>query len=212
MLTPFRPSAAALLLCALASPVPAWEWQGWPLGGAPYQRRYDVPPSFYGYPLDDTNPTYWGGINYREYYGYGRGYGLATFPGPLPSYPYGRPGFNYYTFPRRPPTPPSSHELPPPLEQSAHLLIHVPADAEIWLEGAKTQQTGAARRFVTPLLTPGDRYEYEIRARWQEDGRQVEQVKTVMIRAGHRISITFPAADSDVLPVPRPLPPLTPER
>src|SRR5262245_29678872 len=42
------------------------------------------PPSYYGYNLDDTNPGYYGGSRYREYYSYGRGYGLANYPGPVP--------------------------------------------------------------------------------------------------------------------------------
>lgn len=201
MLEVLQRAAALALLTALAAPALAWE--GWPLGGAPYQRRWDVPPSFYGYPLDDTNPTYFGGINYREYYGYGRGHGLATFPGPLPSYPYGGVGFNYYTFPKRRPPAPNNYELPPPLDRAAHLGVHVPADAELWLEGNPTQQTGTFRRFVTPLLEPGERYEYELRARWQQEGKEMEQVKKVVIRAGERISVSFPAADSDVLPAPR---------
>src|SRR4051794_11135935 len=72
-------SAPAALLLFTSSAL------AWPLGGPLYSSRYPVPPSYYGYPLNDTAPTYFGGINYREYYSYGRGYGLADFPGPVPN-------------------------------------------------------------------------------------------------------------------------------
>src|SRR4051794_6183771 len=51
----------------------------------PHYRDYG-PPSAYGYNLDDRNPGYFGGGRYREYYSYGRGYGLSNFPGPLPEW------------------------------------------------------------------------------------------------------------------------------
>src|SRR5947209_10549670 len=74
------PALAALL--GLAAPSPAWE-----LGGPLYQRGLSnaYPASYYGYNLDDNSAGYYGGIRYQQYYAYGRGYGLANFPGPLPN-------------------------------------------------------------------------------------------------------------------------------
>src|SRR5437763_6784079 len=57
---------------------------------------YRLPPSAYGYPLDDYAGGYYGGGRYREYYGYGRGVGFADFPGPIPA-PLDRPiGYPIY--------------------------------------------------------------------------------------------------------------------
>src|SRR5947207_9196893 len=69
-----------LLTAALA---PAGDWK---FGGPLYQPNYPdpLPPSYYGYPLDDPHPGYFGGARYREYYAYGRGYGWANYPGRVP--------------------------------------------------------------------------------------------------------------------------------
>src|SRR4051794_838257 len=71
------PALVALLLSSAVA-------QAWPLGSYLYTNRWPVPPSYYGYALDETNPGHYGGGRYREYYGYGRGYGLADHPGPVP--------------------------------------------------------------------------------------------------------------------------------
>ena len=44
----------------------------------------DNPASYYGYNLDAPHPGYYGGGDYREFYAFGRGTGIANFPGPVP--------------------------------------------------------------------------------------------------------------------------------
>jgi uncharacterized protein (TIGR03000 family) len=71
----------------------------------------------------------------------------------------------------------------------------------IWLEGTKTLQTGTSRAFISPPLEAGHRYVYEIRARWQQDGKEVEQAQTVTVRAGSRVRVLFPTApEPETLP------------
>src|SRR5712664_2259307 len=53
--------------------------------------------------------------------------------------------------------------------------ISVPADAEIWFDRARTTQKGEFRQFVSPPLTPGRDYFYDIKARWTENGKEVTQ-------------------------------------
>src|SRR5262249_37440338 len=81
-------SIALAVVSSILSAAPALAWD---LGGPLYQRGYpkDPPASIFGYNLDDPHPGYYGGGRYREYFSYGRGYGLANFPGPLPNYPSG---------------------------------------------------------------------------------------------------------------------------
>ena len=77
-------------------------------------------------------------------------------------------------------------------DTTAHLAVKVPVDAEVWVEGRKTNSTGSAREFQSPPLTPGARYSYEIRARWNENGHQVDQTQQVEVTAGAHIDVTFP--------------------
>jgi len=152
------------------------------------------PPSYFGYHLDEFAAGYYGGGRYTEYYAYGRGVGLADYLGPLPG-----PGVPPdYRGPRKN-VPPAYdalmpvETLPPGGRTCVSLLVHVPADAEIWLDGVKTQQTGTARRFESPALQPGGVYTYEVRARWTEQGRDMEQRQVVLVHAGDQVRVHFPA-------------------
>jgi uncharacterized protein (TIGR03000 family) len=177
------PIMGGTLLLATAGPAGAWD-----LGGPLYQRgpANSPPASYFGYNLDDPHPGYFGGGRYREYYSYGRGYGLANFPGPLPDYRYGygpRP-LVAYPMPVLPVMP-----VGPP--QPAYLDVAVPADAELWIDDGSTRQTGPSRAFVTPPLHPGSEFTYQVRARWTDAGGTVDQVRPVAVRAGERVPVEF---------------------
>jgi uncharacterized protein (TIGR03000 family) len=75
--------------------------------------------------------------------------------------------------------------------------VRVPADAELWFEGQKTNQTGAERTFQSPPLEPGQKYVYDVRARWKENGKEVEQTRKVRVRAGERVTVDFTKPDSN---------------
>jgi len=163
-------------------------------------------PSYYGYPLGDTNLGYYGGGDYTRNYAYGRGYAFGDYRGPVP-------GKVYYPDWRENP---GAYPLSPPpaclagkqvaavkpvqaraahvseAGSSARILVQVPADARIWFEDNQTQQTGPLRRFTTPALTEGEKYTYEIRARWMRDGREVEQTQSVAVQPGSEYQVTFP--------------------
>jgi uncharacterized protein (TIGR03000 family) len=187
------PSLAGLVLTA----APALAW---PLGGPEYN---PLPASAYGYNLFDPHPGYYGGGYYREYYNYGRGYGVANFPPPLPAYhPYEGALFHRH------------HEEPAPVfvpgpviapdaaaDTAAHLVVQVPDGAEVWVDGAATRQTGTSRSFVSPPLTPGRDLSYEVRARWAVAGKTIEQTQTVPVHAGEQLQVRFPVAER--LPAPK---------
>lgn len=177
----------------------------WPLGQPTVNNeRYYPPPSVYGYNLNDRAPTYYGGANYREYYNFGRGFGFADFPGPI--YPHVNPII------RNRKLPPSS--MPLDYVPTSHLFpearfeVHVPGNAEVWLEGQKTKQTGEVRNFISPPLTPGEDFQYTIKARWQEGGKDVEQVQKVVVHSGSKLNVRFPMAPGgpEVVPLPVPNP------
>jgi uncharacterized protein (TIGR03000 family) len=79
-----------------------------------------------------------------------------------------------------------------PAASPVTLTIRLPADAELWFGATKTTSTGSVRRFHSPPLTPGQQYSYELRARWQENGRDVTQTQTVPVTAGANLSVSFP--------------------
>jgi uncharacterized protein (TIGR03000 family) len=75
---------------------------------------------------------------------------------------------------------------------AVEMILKVPASAEVWFNGSKSaQQAKAVRRFVTPALEPGDDYYYDIRVRWTENGRSVEQTRRVLVRAGDRLTLNL---------------------
>lgn len=152
------------------------------------------PPSYFGYHLDEFAAGYYGGGRYREYYAFGRGVALADYLGPLPG-----PGVPPdYRGPRKNAHPVDDLMMPveilPPLGRTCvGLLVHVPADADIWLDGVKTQQTGTVRRFESPALPAGGVFTYEVRARWTEQGRAMEQRQVILVHAGDQVRVNFPA-------------------
>jgi uncharacterized protein (TIGR03000 family) len=82
------------------------------------------------------------------------------------------------------------------LDPTAYIAMRVPANAEVWFDGEKSASTGEFRTFRTPALAPGRRYTYEVRARWDENGREITQTQKVPVTAGADVTIDFPAPDS----------------
>lgn len=76
--------------------------------------------------------------------------------------------------------------------QPASVEVIAPADAVIWFSGRRTKQTGTHRFYTSPVLEKGKRYHYEVKARWMEDGRIVEQTQRVPVSAGASVSVVFP--------------------
>lgn len=200
LLRPLALSLGALLLSAL--PAVAWERI------MPHHfGRYHLPPSRFGYPLDDYSASYYGGGRYREYYSQIRGFGIANFPPPVPHDPYFDwvplgilHGKHYGLGPALP--------VAPVPDNVGHLILHVPAHAEVWLEGQKMTQTGNPRVFVSPPLPPGQEFVYSVRVRWREQGEERVQTRTLSVRAGQRVTARFPEVDSTLpaaLPVLRPV-------
>lgn len=181
------PTLAGLVLAI----TPAFAW---PLGGPEYD---PLPASAYGYNLFDPHPGYYGGGYYREYYNYGRGYGVANFPPPLPAYhPYEGRLFHRHAVEPAPVLEPAPALVPGvPADAAVHLVVEVPQGAEVIIDGAATRQTGTVREFVSPSLTPGHTYVYELHARWTDGGRAVEQTRVVEVQAGARQKVTFPVAE-----------------
>lgn len=145
----------------------------------------------------------------RGYYGVG-GYGYpyfnsfaypaySTYSYPYPSAGYYFPYEDYDVYPNAngPIATLGAQQVVPaaPVPQNdrtAVIHVRVPPNAQVWFSGEKTTTTGTVREFQSPPLTPGAKYAYDIRARWMQDGRVMEQTQTVTVWAGADITATFP--------------------
>jgi uncharacterized protein (TIGR03000 family) len=71
------------------------------------------------------------------------------------------------------------------------LSVSVPDDAKIYVNGQATTSTGENRQYVSRDLAAGFNYAYEVRAEVVRDGRTVEQVKKIDVRAGETANLAF---------------------
>lgn len=153
-------------------------------------------PSYYGYPLGEQAAGYYGGGRYNEFYNFGRGYGVANYPGPLPGRGLPPDYRGSYKHGFIDPLPDMPTVKASPLLQGdkvAHIRIELPAeDAQVWIEDQQTQQAGVSRWFVSPPLEKNQQFEYRIRARWTENGQAVEQTQRIAVGAGDNVNVGFP--------------------
>jgi len=156
--------------------------------------------------------AYHGG-NYNHGGYYNRGYGSAFLGLGLYSYPsYGYGGYyggygypstvyneNYYVAPEAaqslyytpaPTATPTTTTLPA-TDNRARIMVRLPADAALWVDGEPTRQTGSEREFTTPSLTPGDTFTYTLTARWTQGNDPVEKTIKVDVRANQTSQADF---------------------
>src|SRR5205085_10255984 len=74
------------------------------------------------------------------------------------------------------------------------LSVNVPDDAKIYVNGQATSSTGDTRQYVSRDLAAAYNYTYEVRAAVVGDGRTIEQVKKVDLRAGETAKVAFDLA------------------
>jgi uncharacterized protein (TIGR03000 family) len=143
-------------------------------------------------------PWGWGGSWYGNdwYYPYDD-YAYAGYPNGYSSYYSGQPGYSDDTLQGQPPSGQGyaddnrQRSRVQINENAALIAVRVPADAELWFDGTKTSQASEVRQFQTPALEPGQEYNYTVRARWKDQGREVDQTRKVTVRAGDRLGINF---------------------
>jgi uncharacterized protein (TIGR03000 family) len=72
------------------------------------------------------------------------------------------------------------------------LVVEVPAEGTIFVNGQATASTGAERRFLSRGLVAGKQYEFVVRMK----NGDAEETKVVTLSAGERAKVSFVAADS----------------
>jgi uncharacterized protein (TIGR03000 family) len=81
---------------------------------------------------------------------------------------------------------------PAPIEPTAAFVtLKVPLGAEVWIDGQKSYKTGWERAFHSQGLRPGVTYHYDVRVRWRQAGKSVEQLRRVDVQAGDRLTVDF---------------------
>jgi uncharacterized protein (TIGR03000 family) len=131
----------------------------------------------YGY-----NYPFYGRYNYP--YGYGYNYGNYYVPNTYyytQPYTYTSPATAYY---------PAQTTVAAPAN-TATINVTVPENAEVWVDGLRTTQTGSNRVFQTPPLTPGVQYSYELRATWMANGSPVTQTRNVSVQANQSTAVNM---------------------
>jgi uncharacterized protein (TIGR03000 family) len=77
-------------------------------------------------------------------------------------------------------------------DTTALITVVLPrADAEVWFEGVRTTRTGTEREYVSPPLSVGSKYTYQIRARWGQGPQARDVTRSVQVRAGDRVTVNF---------------------
>ena len=62
----------------------------------------------------------------------------------------------------------------------------------------RSSQTGPYRQFVTPPLTAGKEYVYQVRVVWQAGAKEVAESRDITVRTGDRLATeSFPRAAAE---------------
>jgi uncharacterized protein (TIGR03000 family) len=69
--------------------------------------------------------------------------------------------------------------------------VQIPANATIFFQGARTQQSGMNRWFESPVINPGFNYSYEVVATWRENDREVNHRRVIPVQPGDLLEIRF---------------------
>lgn len=144
----------------------------------------------------------WGGWGGRGYgYGYGGWGGRRFVYAPTPVY--GTPVVAYGTAinGRRVATtsgytPSANGDVP------ARLIVHLPADATLTINGTPTRSTSDTRTFETPPLEPGKTYHYTLRATINRNGEKENASQDAVVRAGKptEVYMEFPTRKEGAAP------------
>lgn len=140
-------------------------WPGFGVGfGVPFY-------SGFGYPYDS-------GFGYADYGSeYGPDYGGPDVIAP-------QPDIAAY--------PPAETAPMPGANGSARMTVQLPADAQLWIDGQPTSQTGSVRSFETPVvLDPGREYSYHLKAQWVANGQPVTRERKVTFHAGNQAMVNL---------------------
>jgi uncharacterized protein (TIGR03000 family) len=82
-------------------------------------------------------------------------------------------------------------------QNEATLIVHLPPEARLSIEGQQMQSQSGTRVFTSPPLEPGKTYTYTLRAEMNRDGSPVHETKTVDVRPGQTQEVRMNFEGSD---------------
>lgn len=77
------------------------------------------------------------------------------------------------------------------LERPATIVVTLPEDARLSIDGNNTTSTSNRRTFITPALDINSEYVYTLRAEVMVEGRPVVETQTVTVRGGQLTTVPF---------------------
>jgi uncharacterized protein (TIGR03000 family) len=92
---------------------------------------------------------------------------------------------------------PPAEKVPSPKKEQVFvptpgtIVVTLPADAKLSIDGYVSTQTSAQRRLVTPALQPGQDFTYTLVAETSQNGQPVSQSQSVTVRAGQVTPVNF---------------------
>lgn len=73
----------------------------------------------------------------------------------------------------------------------AKVIIDLPAQAKLYIDGRLMKTASAHRVFSTPTLQPGQLYYYDLRAEVARDGKVLSQDQRIIVSAGQQVQAAF---------------------
>jgi uncharacterized protein (TIGR03000 family) len=89
------------------------------------------------------------------------------------------------------PTPAPSPTATAAKSNTAQLVVELPADAKLFIDGHDTKASTSRRVFNTPKLETGETYYYEVKAQLVRDGKTYSETKRVTIKANETSKASF---------------------
>lgn len=88
---------------------------------------------------------------------------------------------------------PAGEPLPKPksTSTSARIVIEVPANAKLYIDGQLLKDASGERLFYTPTLNPGEKYFYDVRIELVKNGKSISESKKVIVQAGDMLRESF---------------------
>jgi uncharacterized protein (TIGR03000 family) len=75
---------------------------------------------------------------------------------------------------------------------TATIVVTLPADARLNIDGVATKQVSGVRQFTTPELAAGQTFFYTLTAEVVRDGQTLTSVQKVAVRAGEQTNVVLP--------------------
>jgi uncharacterized protein (TIGR03000 family) len=75
--------------------------------------------------------------------------------------------------------------------ETSTIVVHLPAEAKLFVDNVACPLTSDERSFRTPKLQPGRQYYYMLKAEVTRDGEPVVETKKIYVAAGKKVTVDF---------------------